>query len=464
MIELQPVEHKEAIGLLRGKPAVLRNTFERMTPGMMARAFTISHVESLKTIAEVRDRIADLPAGESWEKVRKDVAKQLSPHLVTSEDPEEREQQLSAAYRRSELLLRTHGYQAYEAANYRAMQETKAAFPYWQYQTMEDGKVRPEHAALNGIVLPADSPFWDDHYPPWDWGCRCTVIALSPEDVEELRKEDAERNPEDRLVVDGVRRTRLERDAELTRGPIDLIDPNDPDRKRVTGKLSGGTFDMRAPAAKGQSRNAFQWKPGELTLRASELAQRYGAESWRQSARALQGALMVGQDGRRTPLWDWVLEQDRAAAIDELRAHNRRTKQEMAIAMDYDTGIRIGDARGDGTSVVTRDLIESSRKAGLRVALMHNHPNGTMISPQDVAMLARHADVVQEIGSVGGWYQHRVSLDARMAAKPMPRLAKRMEDMQRQMADGDVSEREWRNELKRLGQVHGIQFVEDLVP
>lgn len=40
-----------------------------------------------------------------------------------------------------------------------------------QYRTAGDSKVRPEHAALNGITLPMSDPFWDSYYPPNGWNC-----------------------------------------------------------------------------------------------------------------------------------------------------------------------------------------------------------------------------------------------------------------------------------------------------
>lgn len=40
-----------------------------------------------------------------------------------------------------------------------------------QYRTAGDGKVRPEHAALNGVTLPPSDTFWDEYYPPNGWNC-----------------------------------------------------------------------------------------------------------------------------------------------------------------------------------------------------------------------------------------------------------------------------------------------------
>ena len=47
-----------------------------------------------------------------------------------------------------------------------------------QYRTANDSKVRPEHAGLHGITLPAEDSFWDDYFPPNGWNCRCTVVQV----------------------------------------------------------------------------------------------------------------------------------------------------------------------------------------------------------------------------------------------------------------------------------------------
>lgn len=47
-----------------------------------------------------------------------------------------------------------------------------------QYRTANDGKVRPEHAALNGVTLPPSDPFWEEYYPPNGWNFRCTVVQV----------------------------------------------------------------------------------------------------------------------------------------------------------------------------------------------------------------------------------------------------------------------------------------------
>lgn len=47
---------------------------------------------------------------------------------------------------------------------------------YLEYSTVNDGRVRPEHQALDKFTAAKDDPVWHRIYPPLAWNCRCTVI------------------------------------------------------------------------------------------------------------------------------------------------------------------------------------------------------------------------------------------------------------------------------------------------
>lgn len=67
-------------------------------------------------------------------------------------------------------------------------------FPYWEYVTVDDDKVRDEHAKLHGLILPANDPLWQKIFPPNDWNCRCRVRPLMRHELPngfDLRAEQA---------------------------------------------------------------------------------------------------------------------------------------------------------------------------------------------------------------------------------------------------------------------------------
>ena len=60
-----------------------------------------------------------------------------------------------------------------------------------QYRTAKDDKVRPEHAALDGVTLPMSDSFWETYYPPNGWNCRCTVVQVRKQKYPATEHSDA---------------------------------------------------------------------------------------------------------------------------------------------------------------------------------------------------------------------------------------------------------------------------------
>lgn len=178
MLLTRPIPHTEAADLVRGKLPVTRRIFDALQPELKATALVITGVEDLRAIERVRNITAGIPEGGDWDEAKNRILAELAPWI----DDEE------AAERRAELLLRSHAYAAYATANYRALEEQSDIFTWRKYQTAQDERVRGTHAALDGLIAPSSSPFWRDHTPPWDFGCRCDIVGLTDDDVEELRQ------------------------------------------------------------------------------------------------------------------------------------------------------------------------------------------------------------------------------------------------------------------------------------
>lgn len=280
---LDPVPHKEAVVFIKNKPAVSRAVFDRLLPELKARAFTVTGIEDATVLQGIRDHIAELPAGGNWEDIKEDLVENISPFLAKGDTPEDAERAQIAATRRAELLLRLHGFQAYSAAAYQVMDAQRDVFPYWQYKSMNDSKVRDTHAALNGVVLPANAKFWERHYPPFEWGCRCQVVPLMEEDVEEIREAEAGKPLEERKVLEGEALRQLEENSQLVAGPNQI-------------------YDLRTPIEKGKP-GAFEWSPKDLRIPLDGLRERYDAETFAKFEEWSKGtALNVTGE----TLWDWA--------------------------------------------------------------------------------------------------------------------------------------------------------------
>lgn len=80
---------------------------------------------------------------------------------------------------RSRIIYDTNITQAYNAGRYQQMQAVKHLRPYWEYDHTSIEHPRLEHKAWDGLILPADAPWWNTHYPQNAWGCKCRVHSFS---------------------------------------------------------------------------------------------------------------------------------------------------------------------------------------------------------------------------------------------------------------------------------------------
>ncbi len=79
-----------------------------------------------------------------------------------------------------EAIFRTQTQQAYGAARFQASQDPVIQDILWGYKyvTVGDDRVRDEHVGFDGVTLPKSDSFWNTHWPPNGWACRCAVIDI----------------------------------------------------------------------------------------------------------------------------------------------------------------------------------------------------------------------------------------------------------------------------------------------
>jgi hypothetical protein len=90
-----------------------------------------------------------------------------------------------------------------------------------RYIAVMDERTRPLHRAWHNTVLPIDHPWWETHFPPNGWNCRCSVQALGEPDLKKLGLKVSENPPSSPLVPRAVNSPQGKRTIMVPKG----IDP-----------------------------------------------------------------------------------------------------------------------------------------------------------------------------------------------------------------------------------------------
>lgn len=194
------------------------------------RSFTVAKAMETDILVEIRGAVdAAIRDGETFD----DFRNRLEPFLQSKGwwgrkpmiDPERPEDpprlvQLGSA-RRLRTIFETNIRMSYAHGRWQRIQRVKDTRPYLRYVAVLDGRTRPQHRAWHGTVLPVDHPFWETHYPPNGWGCRCLVMQLSSDDLERYGFEVSQGPPAGSLETHPWYNKRTETTVQVPRG----IDP-----------------------------------------------------------------------------------------------------------------------------------------------------------------------------------------------------------------------------------------------
>ena len=279
-LQIETFPNEAAVAYIKGKAVADSKNFGHLPDQLKQRAFAVAGIEQLDAVKKIRDAVAKLPAGASWDEAKKEIAAEMSTY--TGGD-------MKAARARAEHTLRIQGFQAYAVARHQQQMETADIFPYWKYVTVGDNRVRPGHAALDGKVLKASDPWWKTHYPPWDWGCRCIVESLDEEDAEEI------------------------------------------------GISKSG--DMPRP----ERSESYSFDPSYAGISIDQVAASHDDAYMRIfSAQASQGTVQSDKRKPET-MWELMVDEKVKKANEYLTAETAREEKEHGIVIDFDTGKQIGD-------------------------------------------------------------------------------------------------------------------------
>lgn len=189
------LEPKKALEFFRGKGFTTAFGWQDVWQQAHDEAFTVAKLMNVDLLRDVRMAVDKAIAeGQTLQQFRE----ALEPRLVEAGwwgkaemvDPLTGEARLYevGSPRRLRTIFETNMQTAYSAGHWAQVQDTRAEAPYLMYDAVSDANTRPEHAAWDGLVLRADDPWWQTHFPPNDWGCRCGVIQLSEDQLGQVGK------------------------------------------------------------------------------------------------------------------------------------------------------------------------------------------------------------------------------------------------------------------------------------
>ena len=190
-IRLKALPPEKAVEFFRQKGFKIGFDYRDVWQAEHQAAFTVAKAMQMDLLRDIREQVdAALELGLPFA----DFRDALMPNLVRRgwwgrammTDPttgEEKEVQLGST-RRLKVIYDTNLRTAHAEGQWERIQASKEALPYLMYDHTPSVHERKEHAAWDGLVLPADDPWWQAHYPVKAWGCKCRVVQMSKRQVD----------------------------------------------------------------------------------------------------------------------------------------------------------------------------------------------------------------------------------------------------------------------------------------
>nr|VFJ99753.1 MAG: Phage Mu protein F like protein [Candidatus Kentron sp. LFY] len=97
---------------------------------------------------------------------------------------------------RSRLVYDTNVTQSYNAGRYKQMMSIRHLRPYWRYRHTSFENPRLIHKGWDGMVVAANHPWWNTHFPQNGFLCKCKVDALSKLEAEREWKKRGKTGPD----------------------------------------------------------------------------------------------------------------------------------------------------------------------------------------------------------------------------------------------------------------------------
>lgn len=163
----------EAIQYLRGKLPEASVRWDDVAGPVHGKVFTVAGATTADLARDFQQALAKgLVDGQTITQFRKDFDRIVQERGWTYKG--------KRGWRTS-VIFNTNMRAAYMAGRWKQLTALAAdgVRVFLRYTTAGDAKVRKQHRQWNGRTYEITNAFWDTHYPPNGWGCRCDVISYT---------------------------------------------------------------------------------------------------------------------------------------------------------------------------------------------------------------------------------------------------------------------------------------------
>jgi SPP1 gp7 family putative phage head morphogenesis protein len=196
------VPPEEAIAFFRSKGFRIGFNWQDVFKAEHVRWFTVAKAMSRDLLEDIREAVDKaISEGTTLETFKAELRPKLEAKgwwgkkIMLDPATGQHEMVQLGSPRRLKTIFNANVRTAYQAGKWERIQRTKKAFPYLEYSSVMDGRERQEHHDWDGTLLPVDHPWWDTHYGPCDWECRCTAIPRSQRMLDRMGRTVDDRPP-----------------------------------------------------------------------------------------------------------------------------------------------------------------------------------------------------------------------------------------------------------------------------
>jgi hypothetical protein len=170
-------QFQEQIDFFKAKLNLPTKRWDDLWQGAHDRAFMVAGAQKADLLNDLRLAVEKSISGQSIGQFRKDFAAAVAKSGWTGWTGEG---STAGMAWRTRIIYQTNLASSYAAGRWKQLHDPAllSVRPFWRY--IHNDSVmspRPQHAAwgASGLTLPYDHPFWQTHFPPNGWGCRCSV-------------------------------------------------------------------------------------------------------------------------------------------------------------------------------------------------------------------------------------------------------------------------------------------------